>query len=270
MDHFFQTVKKEGLKKYDKYLKSRVTKSINQMESAGYGKFIIDSGKSFLVWLVTCSVVIFTKLQIFYEKYQTSQVSNPALSTSDKSVTQELKVYETWNNFDQQRLSVGGISLDRFIHKLNESNLTTDPDQNIRWYTLISKDNIKAIVVANVFSPDYRHKLKVKPNTQLKYLSALKKHVEINPGGDNSKETDLNKDLDKEGDPPGQLPSNRDDTDITNLINLYSNAEGVTSLDVSDLSNLDGTPLCLEGEILLLIDNDANTVTLKTDDVLSL
>ncbi len=85
MDHFFQTVKKEGLKKYDKYFKSRVTKSINQMESTGYGKFILDSGKSFLVWLVTCSVVIFTKLQIFYEKYQASQVSNQALSTSDKS-----------------------------------------------------------------------------------------------------------------------------------------------------------------------------------------
>lgn len=268
MDHFFQTVKKEGLKKYDKYLKSRVTKSINQIESTGYGKFILDSGKSFLVWLVTCSVVIFTKLQIFYEKYQASQVSNPALSTSDKSVTQEVKVYETWNNYDQQRLSVGGISLDQFIHKLNESNLTTDPDQNIRWYTLISKDNIKAIVVASVFSPDYQDKLKVKPNTQLKYLSAIKKQVEASPGGDSPKETD--KDKDKGTDPSQQLVSHGDEKDITSLINLYSNAEGVTSLDVADLSDLDGTPLCRDGEILLLIDNDANTVTLKPDDVLSL
>ena len=268
MDHFFQTVKKEGLKKYDKYLKSRVTKSISQIESTGYGKFILDSSKSFLVWLVTCSVVIFTKLQIFYEKYQASQVSTQTLSTSDKSVSQEVKVYEAWNNYDQQRISVGGISLDQFIHKLSESNLTIDPDKNIRWYTLIAKDNIKAIVVADVFSPDYRQKLKVKPNPQLKYLSALKKHVETSPGEDSQKETDHDKQ--DQTDPPDQLPSNGDETDITNLINLYSNAEGVTSLAVSDLSDLDGTLLCREGEILLLIDNDANTVTLKPDDVLSL
>ena len=153
----------------------------------------------------------------------------------------DVKIYKIWNNYDNQsHNSSKGQNPDDFLGEVAKLNFTTDPDQNIKWYTLFSQDNVKAILIADIFDSGYIDKLKVKVGS--KYLSVLKK------------------DSDQE----------KDDIDVTGLIKMYTSIDGVDSLVVSELYDLDSNPLCQANQTLVLIDNEANTITLNQSDNLTL
>ena len=251
MKQYLVDLKNFLVSKYDKHLKPHVDVSIGHIEKTGTGKFIVESMRGFSIWVITCLVYTYTHLQIYYEKYKKTEYINDTVDNSVSNSHPTFKIYKYWNSRENSDVDCQGISLEEYLNMVKSPSTLKDDDNDMditeettaekpNWYTLFGESNNLGILIADPSDDEFSTLLKLREKRSSKYISAILKSAHTGT-----------------------------EVDITNLVQNYCNIDGVDSIDSNLLCNLDGSKIYThDDDVIQLIDNDVNTITLGIKDQL--
>lgn len=179
-------------------------------------------GKFVLDSLRSLTIWTITCLVYLYTKFEIAYEKYRL--SDDKS--SDVKIYKVWCGGNTPKLY-------EFINKDKNKGSVRDEigdayKSDINWYTYFSSNKLKGILIYDIENDNYSKQLVLENNN--KFLNAI-----VKSATDNS------------------------ETDVTEILNLYTRAKNQKEIALKDIFNLDGKSLVNSEERLVTIDNQANS-----------
>lgn len=288
MDQFRNKVKTNIRNFYNNKLKGQVDKSVEIIERNGCGRFLLNSTKTFSIWLLTCIVYCYSKLEIAYEMSSNMGKVNKYINDintpgEQSNTTRILKFWTDESYINDLGTGIDLITMQETIKTIKEINLL---DENVKLYSMITDGKLMGILINNPndHDNDFKNKFKLKKNNQ--YLSAIKKSrsslnmVDIDASASGSGASGAGA-CDASACDAGVSSvcdagtdcacyagaASACDEDITDLINMYANVITNGSIDVDDIRNLNGNLICSsKTDVIQLINKDVVTSEVTLGD----